>query len=72
MLYEVITGFLDPRLVTDRVLGINNPELIAMLEPARFWSATWRLFKLDMLEPICEDYGQAVRYKGGILRQEFV
>jgi len=63
-------GFLDPRLVTDRVLAINNPDLAAMLEPAKFWSATWRLFKLDMLEPICEDYGQVVRYKGGITLQE--
>ncbi len=65
-------GFLDPRLVTDRVLGIENPELEAMLAPARFWSATWRLFKLDMLEPICEDYGQVVRYKGGISGHEAV
>jgi SAM-dependent methyltransferase len=60
------TGFLDPRLVRDRVLTIENPELESLLAPARFWSATWRLFKLDMLEPICEDYGQVVRYLGGI------
>jgi radical SAM/Cys-rich protein len=60
------TGFLDPRLVTDRVLNIENIELERMLAPAKFWSATWRLFKLDMLEPICEDYGQVVRYRGGI------
>ena len=59
-------GFLDPRLVTDRVLAINNPELAELLAPAKFWSATWRLFKLDMLEPICEDFGQVVRYRGGI------
>ncbi len=31
-----------------------------------FYSATYRLFKLDGLEPACEDYGQAVVYKGGI------
>ncbi|WP_136805211.1 arsenosugar biosynthesis radical SAM (seleno)protein ArsS [Desulfosediminicola flagellatus] len=64
------TGFLDPRLVTDRVLNIENPELESMLAPARFWSATWRLFKLDMLEPICEDYGQVVRYRGGVPQHE--
>jgi len=64
------TGFLDPRLVSDRVLHIENPELEALLAPARFWSATWRLFKLEMLEPICEDYGQAVRYRGGIAGHE--
>jgi radical SAM/Cys-rich protein len=59
-------GFRDPRLVTDRVLAIGNQELAELLAPARFWSATWRLFKLDMLEPICEDFGQVVRYRGGI------
>lgn len=64
------TGFLDPRLVTDRVLNIENPELERILAPARFWSATWRLFKLDMLEPICEDYGQVVRYRGTIPQHE--
>jgi len=63
-------GFRDPRLVTDRVLGINNPELADLLAPAKFWSATWRLFKLDMLEPICEDFGQVVRYRGGIAEHE--
>jgi ubiquinone/menaquinone biosynthesis C-methylase UbiE len=63
-------GFKDPRLVTDRVLAINNSELAEMLAPAKFWSATWRLFKLDMLEPICEDFGQVVRYTGGIALHE--
>lgn len=64
------TGFRDPRLVTDRTLAINNPELAELLAPAKFWSATWRLFKLDMLEPICEDYGQVVRYRGGIAERD--
>jgi radical SAM/Cys-rich protein len=63
-------GFRDPRLVTDRVLAINNPELAALLGPAKFWSATWRLFKLAMLEPICEDFGQVVRYRGGIAEHD--
>ena len=59
-------GFLDPRLVEDRPLAINNPGIAAKLAPARFFSATYRLFKLDGLEPSCEDYGQAVVYKGSI------
>ena len=29
-----------------------------------FFSATYRLFKIDSLEPNCEDYGQSVRYLG--------
>ena len=59
-------GFDDPRLVTDRPLAINNPDLKRTLEPAVFHSATYRLFKIEGLEPACEDYGQAVIYKGGV------
>lgn len=62
-------GFQDPRLVEDRPLAINNPDIEARLAPARFHSATYRLFKLDGLEPACEDYGQAVIYKGSIAGQ---
>lgn len=59
-------GFIDPRLVTDRPLAITDPELAARVGALRFFSATYRLFKLDMLESACEDHGQAVIYRGGI------
>lgn len=59
-------GFLDPRLVDDRPLGVTDEALAAKLGAAKFFSATYRLFKLEGLEPMCEDYGQAVIYKGGI------
>ncbi len=59
-------GFADPRLVTSRVLEVSNPTLQQKLGQTRFWSATWRLFKLPQLEDACEDYGQAVIYNGGI------
>lgn len=59
-------GFADPRLVTDRPLAINDAEVAAKLEGIRFVSATYRLFKLAGLEPQCEDYGQAVIYKGTV------
>ena len=57
-------GFLDPRLVTSRPMDVNNAVLQKKLGAAKFFSATYRLFKLDALEPACEDYGQAVIYKG--------
>lgn len=60
------SGFADPRLVSDRPIAVNNPALRAKLEPAVFHSATYRLFKIDGLEPACENYGQAVIYKGGV------
>ena len=59
-------GFLDPRLVADRPLGITDDALAAKVGEAKFFSATYRLWKLAGLEPACEDYGQAVIYTGGI------
>ncbi len=65
-------GFGDPRLVEDRPIAITDPALSARSEGIQFHSATYRLFKLDGLEPDCEDYGQAVIYRGGIPGQERV
>lgn len=59
-------GFGDPRLVTSRPLEIMDPAISAKLGEARFYSATYRLFKIAELEPACEDYGQAVIYRGTI------
>jgi hypothetical protein len=60
------TGFYDPRLVTARPLAINDPAIAAAFGATSFWSATYRLFNLQDLEPACEDYGQAVIYRGGV------
>ncbi len=59
-------GFGDPRVVEDRPLGIHNPAIKKKLAPAKFYSVTYRLMKIDRLEPACEDYGQAVRYLGTV------
>jgi arsenite methyltransferase len=61
-------GFSDPRLVGDRPIHIENPAMVEKVGAVRFYSATYRLFKLDALEPACEDYGQAVVYLGTIPR----
>lgn len=63
------TGFADPRLVEDRPLDVTDPTLAARVGNIRFFSATYRLFKLDALESACEDYGQAVVYRGTIPQQ---
>lgn len=63
-------GFVDPRLVEDRPLELGNEELRQKLGNLRFYSATYRLFKLPALESDCEDYGQAVRYRGSIKGEE--
>jgi len=59
-------GFADPRLVEDRPLDITDPKLAPRVGNLKFFSATYRLFKLDGLETACEDYGQAVVYRGTI------
>ncbi len=58
--------FLDPRLVEDRPLEITDPALAAKIGTIQFFSATYRLFKSTAIEDACEDYGQAVIYKGTI------
>jgi len=62
-------GFLDPRLVTSRPIAVEDDAMRQKLGQAEFFSATYRLFKLDGLETACEDYGQAVIYKGGLDEQ---
>lgn len=59
-------GFIDPRLITDRPLEVTDPDLAALTGETRFYSATYRLFKLPELESACEDHGQAVIYNGTI------
>lgn len=60
------SGFADPRLVEDRPLEVTDPTLAAKVGNIGFHSATYRLFKLAGLESACEDYGQAVIYRGTI------
>ncbi|MET1079790.1 MAG: methyltransferase domain-containing protein [Pseudomonas sp.] len=62
-------GFADPRLVEDRPLQLNNPRIAERIGHIGFFSATYRLFKLEGLEPACEDYGQAVVYRGSLAHQ---
>lgn len=59
-------GFYDPRLVTDREIEIADDKIKQAVRGVRFFSATYRLFKVAGLEPACEDYGQAVVYRGSI------
>lgn len=59
-------GFADPRLVEDRPLEITDPALAAQTGDLSFFSATYRLFKLDTLESAREDFGQQVIYRGTV------
>ena len=56
---------IDPRLVTDRPVAVEDPELREKVGDIRFFSATYRLFKVPELEPgIGKTMGQSVTYLG--------
>jgi len=59
-------GFTDPRILSIDPVEVNDPELKEVVGNAKFYSITYRLFKLKVLETECEDYGQVATYKGTI------
>ena len=59
-------GFTDPRAVENRSIAVDDETLIELVGDIKFYSVTYRLMKIEGLESDCEDYGQAVVYKGGI------
>ena len=69
------TGFHDPRELEKRQIDIYSRSsemrlLRKLLGDTKFYSITYRLFKLE-LEPNCEDYGQYAIYKGTIESTEW-
>jgi len=63
-------GFLDPRVFKHRPLEINDLKVQEKVSPIKFASVTARLMKLENCDAACEDYGQAVIYKGGVTGME--
>jgi len=59
-------GFTDPRIVSVREMKVTQQSLKNLLGEAKFYSITFRLFKLEDLEENCEDYGQYAIYNGTI------
>jgi len=61
-------GFADPRVLAGHAVEIKDERLADLLGEAKFYSVTYRLFKLPAgrLETLCEDYGQFAVYKGTI------
>jgi len=64
--YSKKAGFTDPRTVEAHPITVENVELQEKIGDHKFYSVTYRLFKIEGLESDCEDYGQAVAYKGSI------
>jgi arsenite methyltransferase len=61
-------GFTYPVVLAAAPIEVNDPAMRRVLGAARFYSITFRLFKLPpgMLESRCEDYGQVATYRGTI------
>lgn len=59
-------GFTDPRVIDSHKIAIEDDRIADVVGNINFYSVTYRLMKLPNLESDCEDYGQAVRYKGSI------
>eukprot|EP01064_Diplonema_japonicum_P015440 TRINITY_DN23168_c0_g1_i1.p1 TRINITY_DN23168_c0_g1~~TRINITY_DN23168_c0_g1_i1.p1 ORF type:complete len:363 (+),score=91.47 TRINITY_DN23168_c0_g1_i1:48-1136(+) len=60
-------GFTDPRELSRGPIEVTDPTLAEITGNAKFYSITYRLFKLpELLETKCEDYGQFAVYKGTI------
>lgn len=63
-------GFSDCRVISKSNITIDNAAVEQQLAGIKFYSITYRCFKLDDLEDRCEDYGQKAKYLGGIEEQE--
>ncbi len=59
-------GWADIRYTSICGIDLDNEDIKDKLGSTGFSSRTVRAFKLDDLEDICEDYGQAAYYNGGI------
>ncbi|MHC4575403.1 MAG: methyltransferase domain-containing protein [Planctomycetota bacterium] len=64
-------GFTDPRVFSQRPVYIENEEIENLVGNARFYSITYRLWKLRGLEDGCEDYGHVAVYDGRIPESPF-
>lgn len=64
-------GFIDPRVVSKRVVEIKNEEMQRLVENVTFYSITYRLWKIHSLEDACEDYGHIAIYRGNIPESPF-
>eukprot|EP00470_Lotharella_oceanica_P008436 CAMPEP_0170179470 /NCGR_PEP_ID=MMETSP0040_2-20121228/17929_1 /TAXON_ID=641309 /ORGANISM="Lotharella oceanica, Strain CCMP622" /LENGTH=357 /DNA_ID=CAMNT_0010423583 /DNA_START=38 /DNA_END=1111 /DNA_ORIENTATION=- len=62
-------GFTDPRMLSVEPIIVTDPELQGLCGNAKFYSITYRCFKIASLETLCEDYGQVAWYKGTIPNQ---
>lgn len=59
-------GYPDYRVITKSRITLENEEIKRKAGMIDFYSMTLRVFKLDTLEDLCEDYGQSATYLGSV------
>jgi len=64
--YAIEAGFVEPRMVTAKEIEITDDAMKKVIGKTKFYSITYRLWKIEGLDSVCEDYGQSAIYKGGI------
>lgn len=65
-------GFSSPMIITKREIQIDDKDIKKLTGNIKFYSITYRLFKIEGYESGCEDYGQIAIYRGGIKYSENV
>jgi len=59
-------GFSFPRICSRKPVDIKDEQIRMMVGNAKFYSVTYRLWKIQGLEETCEDYGHVAMYHGQI------
>ena len=68
--FAIEAGFTEPRMVTSKEIEIIDEQMKKVIGKTKFYSVTYRLWKIEDLDSVCEDYGQFAVYKGGIAECE--
>lgn len=68
--FAIEAGFVEPRIVSSKEIEITDDEMKKVIGKTKFYSITYRLWKIEGLDSVCEDYGQFAIYKGGIAESE--
>lgn len=63
-------GFSSPMNLSEREIKIEDKNIKKLTGNIKFYSITYRLFKIHGYENRCEDYGHTATYKGGIKYSE--
>ncbi len=68
--FAIEAGFTEPRMVSSKEIEITDEAMKKVVGKTKFYSITYRLWKIEGLDSVCEDYGQFAKYLGGIEHSE--